>query len=108
MYLEKYCITVNRYRFKTRLTIHSLLAQAVLKLTWCRFACVHILLYARSCVCAFARVQLCVLCLHYDAGLCTCIRLQVPTIFGITCTLHKMFALCVCVCMNRDCMDSNK
>ena len=32
---------------------------------------------------AFARVQLRVLCLHYDAGLC--VRSLVPTIYRITC-----------------------
>ena len=45
----------------------------------CTFVCVYII--------AFARVQLRVLCLHYDAGLC--VRSPVPTIYGITCK-HNM------------------
>ena len=49
----------------------------------CTFVCVYIT--------AFARIQLRVLCLHYDAGLC--VRSLVPTIYGSTCYLpiHIIF-----------------
>ena len=47
-------------------------------------------MHVRVCVhYRFARVQLRVLCLHYDAGLC--VHSLVPTMYGITCiVLHKV------------------
>ena len=46
-------------------------------------------MHVRVCVhYRFARVQLRVLCLHYDAGLC--VRSLVPTMYGITC--YKLLA----------------
>ena len=46
-------------------------------------------MHVRVCVhYRFALVQLHVLCLHYDAGLC--VRSLVPTMYGITC--YKLLA----------------
>ena len=61
LYLEKYCITKPRTVSSTD-SLGCYIGQAVLKPTGFRFACVHIFLYACSCVCvyiaAFARVHI--------------------------------------------------
>ena len=85
LYLEKYCINVTCFKCQ----LASLLAQAVLKLTRSRFACVRIFLYACSCVCTlplspmftcvyYAYTQWFVYCVHVHTGLC--VRSLVPTI----------------------------
>ena len=59
VYLENIILYIVQFECR----VASLLVQAALKLAGSRFACVHILLYACSCVhvVAFAHVQLCVL-----------------------------------------------